>query len=199
VNRNVERGRATRDQLVTVATELFATDGYDATSIEAVLRESGVSRGSLYHHFASKEALFWAVLEGLQARIGAELAAATVDATDPVEALRAGALAWVRLAGDPVVMQIMLIDAPAVLGWERFRELDEQHTLGDIRTALTAAADAGRLDHRHVDVFAHILLAAVNEVGLLIARSGDRPAALAAGESAVDEFLHRLLGRPAGA
>lgn len=194
MNRNADRGRATRDRLIEVATRLFAAHGFDGTSIETVLRESGMSRGSLYHHFPGKDALFGAVLEDLEARIATDLAAATRDVTDPVAALRAGCIAWIRLAGDPVVQQIMLIDAPSVLGWRRWRDLDERHTLGDIKAALAYAARAGRFDHGLVEVSAHILLAAVNEVALMIARADDPGAALAEGEKAVRRLLDGMLG-----
>jgi AcrR family transcriptional regulator len=194
MNKNVERGQATRAHLVDVATRLFAEHGYDGTSIEAVLVEAGVSRGSLYHHFRGKDALFWAVLEAVGSRIAQQVADAERDAPDPVAALRAGCLAWIRLAGDQVVQQTVLIDAPAVLGWQRWRELDEQGTLGEIKAALAFAADAGRIERRHVDVFAHIVLAAASEVALMIARTDDPAAALTAGESAFAQFLDRLLG-----
>ena len=194
MNKNVERGQATRAHLVDVATRLFAERGYDGTSIEAVLAEAGVSRGSLYHHFPGKDALFWAVLEGVAARVGQQLADATRDAPDPVVALRAECLAWIRLADGQVVRQTALIDAPAVLGWERWRELDEQGSLRPIRAALDYAAEAGRIEPRHVEAFAHIVLATINEVALMIARADDPAAALTAGESAVAEFLDRLLG-----
>ena len=195
MNKNVARGQATRAHLIDVATRLFAERGYDGTSIEAVLAESGVSRGSLYHHFPGKDALFWAVLEGVAARVGQQMAEAERDAPDPVAALRTGCLAWIRLvAGDQVVQQTVLIDAPAVLGWQRWRELYEQANLGWIRAALTYAAETGSIERRHVDTFAHIVMAAVNEVALVIARADDPAAALTAGESAVAEFLDRLLG-----
>jgi AcrR family transcriptional regulator len=194
MNKNVERGQVTRAHLIDVATRLFAAHGYDGTTIEAVLASSGVSRGSLYHHFPGKDALFWAVLEEVGARMGEQVREAMRDALDPVAALRVGCLAWIRLAGDPVVRQIMLIDAPAVLGWQRWRELDEQSTLGEIRALLTYAADAGRIERRHVEPFAHIVLAAVNEVTQMIAGADNPAAALSAGESAVAEFLDRLLG-----
>jgi AcrR family transcriptional regulator len=194
LNKNVERGEATREHLVDVATRLFAAHGYDGTSIKAVLAESGVSRGSLYHHFPGKDALFLAVMEDVVGRrVGREVADPMQAAPDPVAELRAGCLAWIRLAGDPVVRQIVLIDAPAVLGWQRWRELDEQGPLGAIRAALAYAAEAGIIERRHVDAFAHIVLAAANEVTLMIARADDPAAALAAGESAVAEFLDRLL------
>jgi AcrR family transcriptional regulator len=194
VNKNVERGQATRAHLIETATRLFAADGYDGTSIEAVLADSGVSRGSLYHHFAGKDALFLAVMEEVGTRTAQPVLDEMLAAPDPVAALRVGCLGWIRLAGDPVVQQIMLIDAPAVLGWQRWRELDEASTLGVIRGALAYAAETGRIEPGHVDVFAHILLAAANEVALMIARADDPAAALAAGESAVAEFLDRLLG-----
>src|ERR1700760_2992371 len=123
-NKNVERGRATRAHVIEVATRLFAEQGYDGTSIEAVQAAAGVSRGSLYHHFSGKEALFWAVLEEVGARIARQEEDIARDAPDPVAMLRAGALAWIRLAGDPGVPHVMLIDAPAGRGWQRWRELD---------------------------------------------------------------------------
>lgn len=193
MNKNVERGQATRAHLIEVATRLFATHGYDGTSIEAVLAESGVSRGSLYHHFPGKEALYLAVFEVLGDRLGADMTAALQHAADPVDMLRIGCVTWIRNAGDPVVQQIMLIDAPAVLGWQRWRELDEP-ALAMIRHALGFAAEAGAVDPRHVDVFAHIVMATLNEVAMMIALSSDSAATLKAGESAVDDFLDRLLG-----
>lgn len=193
MNKNIERGQATRAHLIEVATRLFATRGYDDTSIEAVLAETGVSRGSLYHHFPGKEALFLAVLEAEGARLGTQMVAAIEGATDQIDMLRIGCATWIRQAGDPVVQQIMLIDAPAVLGWQRWRELDEP-ALDMIRSALGYAAGAGAVDPRHVDVFAHIVMATLNEVAMMIARASDSAAALEAGESAVSEFLDRLLG-----
>ena len=196
MNKNVERGRATRAHLIDVATRLFAAHGYDGTSIEAVLAESGASRGSLYHHFPGKEALFLAVMEDAGTRASQPAVEAMRAAPNPLAALRIGCLAWIRLAGDPVIRQIMLIDAPAVLGWQRWRELDEQGPLGMIRDLLAGAAEAGRIKAPHLDSFAHIVLAALNEVALMIARADDHAEALATAEDAVAEFLDRLLGDP---
>jgi hypothetical protein len=117
-------------------------------------------------------------------------------APDPVAALRAEFLAWIRLARDPAVRQIALIDAPAVLGWQRWRELDEQGSLGQIKAALTYAAEAGSIERRDVNTFAHIVLAAANEVALMIARADDPAVTLSAEEGAFTTFLDRLLGYP---
>ena len=193
-NKNIERGQATREQLIAVATQLFAARGYEGTSIDAVQQGAGVSRGSLYHHFASKDALFEAVLEDIETRVGNEVVAAAAGTADPVAGLRAGCLAWVRLAGDPVVQRILLIDAPSVLGWQRWRAMEEAHALGLMKAALQEIADDGRLPQGLVNMFAHALLASVNEVALLVARSDQPDAAMKEGTDAVDALLQRLLG-----
>src|ERR1700722_2503205 len=124
------QGRATRGQLIEVATRLFTEHGYEGTSIEAVLAAAGVSRGALYHHFAGKEALFEAVVFAVSERVTAELAETVRDCPDPVAALHTAAQAWVGLAGDPVIQRVVLVDAPSVLGWGGWRALDGGGTLG---------------------------------------------------------------------
>jgi AcrR family transcriptional regulator len=193
MNKKVERGRATRELLIEIATPLFAERGYEDTSIEAVLRDSGVSRGAIYHHFSGKEGLFEAVYEAVEARLDREIAAATQDLDDPVAVLRVGCLTWIRLAGDPVVQRILLIDAPAVLGWQRWRELEEQHALGVMKLALQAVSEAGRLPAELVTPFAHMLLAAIDEVAIVIARADDTDGATREGEAAVEALLQRIL------
>jgi AcrR family transcriptional regulator len=195
-NRNVERGAATRERVLAIATRLFAERGYENTSIDAVLTEAGISKGSLYHHFKGKDALFEAVLEAIEVDAGERTVAAASTETDPVAALRAGCQEWVRMAGDPIVQRILLIDAPAVLGWERWRELEERHALGLIKAAMAVIADAGHLDHGLVDVFAHVVLAGMNEIALMVARAPDLAHATEAGADAVDEILRRLLQAP---
>jgi AcrR family transcriptional regulator len=193
VNRNAARGRATRQHVVEVATALFAESGYRDTPIEAVMRAADVSKGALYHHFPGKDALFEAVLEHVNGRVTARVLEALAGLTDPVAELRAGVTAWIRLAGDPVVQQIVLIDAPAVLGWERWRELDEG-PLAAARAGLAEAARRGTVDPRHVEVFAHALVASVTEIATMVAGADDPAAALVDAENALEELLSRMLG-----
>ena len=187
------QGRATRGQLIEVATGLFADHGYGGTSIEAVLAAAGVSRGALYHHFAGKEALFTAVLEAVSERVAAEVTEIISGCTDPVDAVRTGALAWIDLAGDPVIQRVMLVDAPSVLGWEQWRDMDEGRTVGAMRAMLQAVSDTGRLPQELVGPFAHMILAALDEAAMIVARAPDSRAAVAEGRQAVEEFLARLL------
>ena len=187
------QGRATRGQLIEVATGLFAEHGYEGTSIEAVLTAAGVSRGALYHHFAGKEALFTAVLEAVSERITAQLTEVISGCTNPVDAVRTGALGWIDLAGNPVIQRIMLVDAPSVLGWEQWRAMDEGRTVGAMRAMLQAVSDTGRLPGELVGPFAHMILAALDEAAMVVARASDTRVAVAEERQAVEEFLARLL------
>jgi AcrR family transcriptional regulator len=193
VGKRAAQGRATREQLIEVATRLFAERGYEDTSIEAVLAAAGVSRGALYHHFAGKDDLFFAVVQSVGNRVTAEVAEAASGAPDAFATLQAAALAWINLAGDPVIQRVMLTDGPSVLGWERWRTMDEQQTLGAVRAMLQEISDSGGLAAELVDAFAHMILAALDEIAVVIARADDPEAAMAEGRVAVRELLRRLL------
>jgi AcrR family transcriptional regulator len=192
VNQRVEQGQATRAALIDVATELFATNGYEGTAIPAVLDAAGVSRGALYHHFESKEALFEAVLQSVEAEATLKVTRSARGATDPLDGLRRGCAAYLAMCRDPVVRRISLIDAPAVVGWERWREIDEQHSFGLIKAAIAAIAADRRVKPELIDVMAHMVLAALLEVALLVARADEGRLAIRRGQAAVDELLTAL-------
>jgi AcrR family transcriptional regulator len=190
---NVERSASTRAKIVATARRLFAVNGYEATSTEAVLAESQVSRGALYHHFANKKALFESVLEAVEEHITAETARAGVGAADPVEALRRAFDSFLGMACEVEVRQIVLTDAHSVLGWQKWREIEGRYGLGRMKVALKMIAATGRIREDMVDIYAHILLASLIEVAFLTARSADPAAAADEGRRAMRELLDRLL------
>jgi AcrR family transcriptional regulator len=192
------RGEATRERVLAAARPLFGQRGYEGTSIEAVLDASGVARGALYHHFASKAELFNAVAEEVFVQIAAETAAAARGREDPLEGLRAGCHAWLVMALDPAVQRIALLDPPAVLGWARWRELDERYTLGGLQASLRRLGAEGRVPAAQAELLAYMLLAALNEAALFIASAHDQRAAMQAGREAVDTLLDRLAPPRAG-
>ncbi|HEX9522537.1 MAG TPA: TetR/AcrR family transcriptional regulator [Reyranella sp.] len=193
MSKKVERGQATRLRIVATATTLFSELGYEATSIEAVLRESSVSRGALYHHFDSKDALFEAVLEAIEADLAQAAIAASRDIADPAKALRTGCDIFLDLTQTKKVRQIVLVDAPAVLGWQKWREIEARYGFGLLKAALEAAAARGQVRRDLVDVFAHMLLAALIEVALMVSRADDPAEALKSGRTALGELMDRLL------
>jgi AcrR family transcriptional regulator len=191
------RGEATRVRLIATARELFGERGYDATPIEAVLAASGVARGALYHHFPSKAELFGAVAEEVFVEIADRTNAAARDGKNPLERVRAGSQAWLEMALDPAVQRIALLDPPTVLGWARWRELDERHTLGGLRGGFRHLEEDGRIPPGEGELFANMLLAALNEAALFIACAEDQRAALATARGAIDTLLDRLARLPA--
>lgn len=194
VSRRSAKGQATRAHIVRIATNLFARHGYAETSIETVLAHAGVSRGALYHHFADKEALFVAVLEAIEATIAEATVAASRGITDPVAALYAGCNAWLDVSRDPAIRQIVLIDAPAVVGWQKWREIDARFGFGLLKASLERAAVAGKMRESLVEMLAHVLLAAVLEIALVMARAADPQSAARAGRAALKEMIEKLLG-----
>jgi AcrR family transcriptional regulator len=193
-SKKTEQSEATRAKLIKVARKLFASRGYANTSIAAIVDRAKVTRGALYHHFASKQELFDAVLDRVVSDVARTVAEAARAQDDPVESLRAGCAAWLRMALDPALQRIALIDPPSVVGWARWREIDERHTLGGVRRNLELIAADGRLPEADVDLLAHMVLASVNEAALMIAGADDPRAALEKGQAAVDTLIDRLVG-----
>jgi AcrR family transcriptional regulator len=178
---------ATRERILGTAQDLFAARGFDGTSIPAILEGTGLSRGALYHHFASKEELFAAVLEGVEASIAARLLRASRAAATAEEAVVSGCVAFLRLASDPVVAQIVLVDAPVVIGWQRWRDLDERYAFGLLKTGIAAAL--GEHDDT-TEMRAHVLLASLLELALVISRSGHPKAII---QQAAEETISSLV------
>jgi AcrR family transcriptional regulator len=174
VNRHTQRSERTRAQLVATARELFAARGYAEVSTEEVVRSAGVTRGALYHQFAGKEELFRAVLEQVEDELTQRVAATVLEAgaTDAFAALHAGVGATLDAALDHEVVRFTNL-APTVLGWDAWRELGERYGLGLVRASLQAAMDAGALARAPTDPLAQILLAALEEAMLYVARATD--------------------------
>jgi AcrR family transcriptional regulator len=187
-----ERSEATRAALLGAARRLFAAHGYAGTGREEIVRAAGVTRGALYHHYDGKEDLFRAVYEELEHEIVARVGAAAAASVDPAEQLRLGALAFLDAALDPAVQRVVLIDGDAVLGWEVRQEISGERSLGMVRDALGAAMEAGRIERQPVEPLAHLLLAALHEAALLVARADDPRAARAEVGVTVERLLEKL-------
>lgn len=138
-----EKSARTRAAFLAAARALFAASGYAATPTEAILDRVGVKRGALYHHFRDKAALFEAVCHDLHREAGAEIEAALVGITDPVEALVAGCRAWLAFMARPDVRQILLVDAISVLGIERWNAMDAEFGAGLLVEGVREAGIAG--------------------------------------------------------
>lgn len=168
-----EQVRQTRAALVAAGRRLFGQDGFAATSVEDLAREARVTTGALYHHFPNKTALFETVFEGVHAELLEASGRAAAGASDELEALSRGFEAFLDAVLEPDVQQILVTDAPAVLGLARFTELDERYAFAEIVEALQAATTAGKLSVEDPETVARMLLGALMRGGMLIAGSAE--------------------------
>ena len=168
-----EQVAQTRAALVAAGRRLFGTEGYAATSVEDLAREARVTTGALYHHFPTKLAVFEAVFDQAHTELMTAAAQAAGDASDEVEALALGFDSFLDAVLEPEVQQIVIIDAPAVLGLARFTELDERYAFAVIVMALEKAVESGLLRIADPPTLTRLLLGALTRGAMLIANSPD--------------------------
>ncbi len=164
----------THDLLIRVARELFTERGYAESATEEVVKRAGVTRGALYHHFRDKRHLFVAVFKDVERDLTAQLVAAASKEPDAWSQLRAGRQAFLDAMLEPAVQRIVLIDGPAVLGWDGWRQIDANYGLGLFVEGLRAATQQGFLERQPVEPLAQVLVGAIREAALVIARA-ERP------------------------
>ena len=187
-----EQGEASRAALVAAARELFTESGYGGVGTEEIVRRAKLTRGALYHHFADKTDLFRAVHEQIEGEVMGAIAAQMGDAGNPYELLVVGTRAYLDVCTDPAITRVTLVDAPSVLGWEEWREIDMRHGLGIVMAGLQGGMDAGVLRDQPVRPLAHLMLGAMGEAGMVIANADDAAAARAEIEPALLGLLEGL-------
>jgi len=164
-----------RERLVTVASELFGAQGYHQTGTEEIVRRSGVTRGSLYHHFADKEALFEEVFERADQVVSARVraAAAAEGGEDAWSVSLAGWDAVLDTAVDAPLQRIRVVDAPAVLGWQKWQERNARYTLANIEAGLVTLLEHGVLAPQPISPLAVLLMGLSNQAVAAIAGASD--------------------------
>jgi AcrR family transcriptional regulator len=192
IGRREAEARATREALIEAALALFTENGYTGIGTEEIVGRAKVTRGALYHHFEDKRDLFRAVFERVEEDLVQGIAAKMEGSDDAWELMMAGMRAFLDACEQPAVKQISLTDAPAVLGWREWREIDNRHGLGLTRAALQGAVDAGALRPIAVEPMAHLLVAALSEAAFVIAHASRPRKARAEVEEALVQLMEGL-------
>jgi AcrR family transcriptional regulator len=186
------RSEATRGALVLAGRRLFGERGFAGAPLDEVVRDAGVTKGALYHHFPSKEALFLAVFEDVEQDLVERVVAEAKGGVDGPAKVRMGVRAFVIACQDPVVQRIVLQDAPAVLGWEVWRAVDSCHFSALLQDALTRAMTDEQRRRRPVELLTQVLRGALTEAAQLAGRSSD-PETLATVLEVIDDVLDGLV------
>jgi AcrR family transcriptional regulator len=182
---------ATTRALIEAARNRFADQGFAQVSLSEIVADAGVTKGALYHHFDGKGDLFRAVLRQVHEEVADRIVAAAPDA-DPWSQLVAGCDAFLRASTEPGIQRIMLIDAPAVLGWDVWRELDAATSMQQLEYVLSILIEQGVIDQQPVEPLVRLLSGAMNEAALWLAGSDDRERDLAAVMTALTRMLESL-------
>jgi AcrR family transcriptional regulator len=172
-----EQAAGTRSELMRTARELFAERGYAGVGTEEIVARAGVTRGALYHHFEDKKDLFRAVHEELERDLVASIGERIAGIDDPWELLVTGVRAFLDACTEPALMRIALVDAPVVLGWEEWRDIDTRYGLGLVSFGLQNAMDRGLFRRQAVRPLAHLLVGSMTEAAMMIAHAPDHEAA----------------------
>lgn len=172
--RLAERSEASIETLRAVARAAFGADGYARVSLDGVAAAAKMTKGAVYHHFGSKEALFEDVFRREHRATIERVAAKGRTAKDPVEAILKGIRAYLGAIADPITRRILLQDGPTVLGWERWRRCEEPGFQQMMEASLAAAAKARKLrSSLRAPETAVLLLGAITEGALTIAHAPD--------------------------
>jgi AcrR family transcriptional regulator len=187
-----ERSAETTEALITAARQLFGAQGFGEVGTERIARAAGVTRGALYHQFGDKTALFAAVLNQVEADIARRMVAAVagLNPDDASALLMTGADAFLDACAEPEIQRIVLLDGPSVLGWERWRAICLHHSVGLIAGLLSDGIERGTIERQPVAPLTHLLVGAVDEAALYIARAVDPISA----RSEVSVVLKRIAG-----
>lgn len=188
------RSAATQEALVGAARALFSARGFGGVGTEAIVRAAGVTRGAMYHQFADKTELFAAVFEAVEIDVAARIGRAVAEAgqTDPIAVMELGANAWLDACADPEVQRIVLLEAPAVLGWERWREIGTRYGMGLVEAVIAHAIEVGRIRPQPVKPLAHVFMGALDEGAMYVARAEDPVSARAQLRAVISQLISAL-------
>lgn len=186
-----ERRAATIAAILASARTLFAERGFEAASIDDIAEAAGVAKGAVYHHFASKEAIFVDVLDAAQRQVAsAEPPPGIFGLTDPVEVIGAAVLHYLTVVSEPATRRILLIDGPVVIGWKRWREIDDRYFGAGAKVAVRSLLGP-TASVAEVDAATHLVMGAVMECALVCGAADDP---VAAARQLVDELKRMLSG-----
>lgn len=189
MRRGKEETTETIHQLVDIARTHFTEYGYADTALESIVQAANLTRGALYHHFRNKKELFRSVLEGVQREVADKVEQAASTSEDVWQQLYLGCRAFVMAAVEERNKRIMLVDGPAILGWEEWRAMDQRHSMRLLRAQLQTMQEQGCFRQAPLEVTTYFISGGLNEMALWLARESLNEHALDEAMNALSTFL----------
>jgi AcrR family transcriptional regulator len=189
---NIERSHKTSAQLVAIARKLFSTYGYAGTPLEEIVRQAGMTRGALYHHFEGKNGIFLAAFESALTDIANQVIQVDKSKRPIWDRFVACAYEFFESCLDSDLQRIVLIDAPSVLGWDVWRRIDEEKTHEILRSHLKELLSKEIIKPLPLEPLTHVISGAINESVLWVAGAEDQKKAFDEAWSTIKAFLWSL-------
>lgn len=195
VKRRSETMEENRAKLLMAARKAFSEKGFAAASMDELTASVGLTRGALYHNFGDKKGLLAAVVAQMDGEMAQQAKAEAADAGDDWEKLLAEGVAYIKMALDPEVRRIVLLDGPAFLG-DPAQWPGQLSCLESTRQTLTQLLERGVIKTVDADAAAYMLNSAAMNAALWIAASPDPQKALPAIIAVFTELASGLCQRP---
>ena len=154
-----------------IATKHFAKHGYSGTSLEQVVKDAGVTRGALYHHFTDKHELFRLVCHKMQTESVKEIKAAIASASNPWEAFINAVHATIDVAAKPNVRRILFTERESVLLPKEWDQLRAETNFWAMEPAMKNAMDQGYMEHRPVHALHAVISMSISRITAIAAYS----------------------------
>ena len=187
--KNHEQSELTKSMILEIACKEFSQKGYSNVSLEEIVQQTNLTRGSLYHHFKSKKGLFQAVVETLQKNVADGVEKAAMQESDPWQALISGSMAFIRTMLQDEYRRILIVDAPTVLGWSTWEDIDDENSEKHLKDHLLSMYEMGELIDVSVDALSSILSGAMNEAVMWIGKRNDIEIALNEASLIIEHIL----------
>jgi AcrR family transcriptional regulator len=197
-SRREEYAEVTRAAIVQAAILRFATDGFARATVDAIAETARVTKGGVYHHFKDKADIFEAAFVTMEERLLEHVVTAVAGVEDPWEIVEVGIDQFLHECGEEDFRRIALEEAPAALGWIRWKEIEEKYFLGLVKGALDGLVGIGAIEIPAGDLTARMLLAAMGEAGLAIAASTSQAVERERARQLILRILHGLDPRIVG-
>jgi len=170
--RRAETMEENRAKLIAAARKAFAQKGFADASMDELTASVGLTRGALYHNFGDKKGLLAAVVALLDNEMAQRAKAQAAQTEDAWQRLLAEGTAYIKMALDPEVQRIVLLDGPAFLGdpstWP-----SQNACLDATRSAVSAMIAQGVMKPVDVEAAARLLNGAALNAALWVAASDD--------------------------
>ncbi len=187
-----DKSAKTQKQIIQVAQEIFARDGYADASLAEIVDRADVTTGAVYHHFGGKKGLFTAVAENVEQMIMSEAAAAAPQSGEPWALFEKGVLMTLEICARPDIQRIVFRDAPNVVGLAEWREIEIKYAFGLLRKTIAQLSKAGLIDATNTNLTAQILLGAIIEAAHGVALADNKAKALSQAKATLQKMLRAL-------